>query len=203
MGCLRLTHDVETSFSADAPLAVVYRKREVGQKAGCVLGEVCGNGQQNQGNAFPLPWEIPLDEVTVDTRKDGSNKNIRVNEEDFIINEIPNYGLLGDITGINSLIQLQSEAIDIYGAEGINAYIYFQIGIAHQSEMGGISGARNKGGVGLSRVFTSQKKHFRRPQTVLISGQNRIVRTGPQGGKFYINKNGNRVRLNRDGTKPW
>ena len=49
MGCLRLTHDVETSFLEDAPLAVVYRKREVGQKAGCVLGEVCGNGQQNQG----------------------------------------------------------------------------------------------------------------------------------------------------------
>ena len=49
MGCLRLTHDVETSFSADAPLSVVYRKREVGEDSECVLGEVCGNGQQNQG----------------------------------------------------------------------------------------------------------------------------------------------------------
>ena len=45
------------------------------------------------------------------------------------------------------------------------------------------------------------KGHTRTGQTVNVSGQNRDVIQGPNGGKYYINSNGNRVSLKPDGTK--
>ncbi len=43
--------------------------------------------------------------------------------------------------------------------------------------------------------------HTRTGRTVMVSGQSRDIIRGPQGGLYYINSNGNRVSLNRDGTK--
>ncbi len=50
-----------------------------------------------------------------------------------------------------------------------------------------------------SRGSTRTGKTSRR--TVKVSGKTLNVKTGPRGGKYYINKNGNRTNLNRDGTK--
>lgn len=52
-----------------------------------------------------------------------------------------------------------------------------------------------------STKTTLPKGHNRTGQTVKVSGQNRDVIQGPNGGKYYINSNGNRTSLNRDGTK--
>ena len=114
MGCLRLTDDVETSFLADAPLSVVYRTREVGQKAGCVLGEVCGNGQQNQGGgdiAFSINQE---EEVVIDARKDDELKALALG---LIVTPEPNSTVVGAL---------------ILGAITTAALIH-EIGLKHRS----------------------------------------------------------------------
>ena len=52
-----------------------------------------------------------------------------------------------------------------------------------------------------STKTTLPKGHTRTGQTVNVSGQDRDVIQGPNGGKYYTNSKGNRVSLNPDVSK--
>jgi uncharacterized protein RhaS with RHS repeats len=49
--------------------------------------------------------------------------------------------------------------------------------------------------------ITSLSRKAKRPLKVTVSGTSKTVHTGPRGGKYYINKNGNKTYLKKDGTK--
>jgi len=127
--------------------------------------------------------------------------------------EVPNFGIIGDLTGANAVMQDMDYALDVYEAEGLMPYIYAQMAIAHKEIGSGAMGRSLRNRVGrtrsssVGRVRTTNSKSSRVPRSrslvpvVRVSGQNRTIQTGSRGGKYYINGNGNKTYLNRDGTK--
>ncbi len=156
------------------------------------------------------------DTVNVYTEQETTEPEISVSEitpEGIETNttetQVPDFGFIGDLTGANALMQDMDIALDIYEAEGIMSYLYYNIGMAHREESGGMftgrSRARGRGSRGqrgtTNRRGTTSAKPASVPRTVTVSGQKKTVQTGPRGGKYYINKNGNKTYLNKDGTK--
>ncbi len=121
----------------------------------------------------------------------------------------PNFGVIGDVTGANSVMNDMNTALDVYEAEGINSYLYYQISVAHKQEFVSLmSGSlpiklKRTGSRGTTnakgRTSTTGGKSS---QTITVSGKKVPVQTGAKGGKYYLSpKSGKKVYLNRDGTK--
>ena len=224
----KINKDGTITYEAEAGDSALSLYKQYGEKDGftakqandIVEGQLGDNYQGEDGEQksnvevgdILTIYQEPITMNTESTNAEGiMTTGIESNE-----NKVPDFGFFGDLTGANGAMQDMSIGIDIYEAEGINSYIYYQIGIAHKEELTGALFSRMatpkfKGFKKGTRGSTSKKnrtiniKPKPKPamtiQTVTVFGKKIPVLTGSKGGKYYINKNGNKTYLNRDGTK--
>jgi len=101
-------------------------------------------------------------------------------------------GILLEGSGVNAEVQSMNYSLDLYETEGINSYLYSQIGNAYHSEAGGSVGGSSRstrsGRARSTRSGTTTRRSnagTQSSQTVTVSGQQKTVQTGSRGGILY------------------
>ena len=192
-------HGEKDGFTAEEAIDIVEegvgRKNYTRESDGMLMSNV------EVGDSFSIGTveEVSESEAEISAVSEISPEGIAESNE----SEVPDFGIIGDITGANAVMQSQAEALDIYEAEGINSYIYFQIGVAHREEFAGrMMGSPSFRGRGSGRRGTTKKSSKGSTAKPATATSAPAASSAPASSSRTVNVRGH-YRTLKSGKKIW